>query len=110
MRLTPASRHMSTWRVATSTSVAPTLAKLPRPPKVIVPRVSGDTRRPECPSWRYSMARSLRQGGAGAVHVVGRDHELGVAERRVGEVDVDIGLRELERELPERPGAVDDVD
>src|SRR4051794_36262426 len=61
MRLTPASRHMSTWRVAVSTSVAPTFAKLPRPPKVIVPRVRLDTRRPECPSWRYSMAPSLRE-------------------------------------------------
>src|SRR3954471_18144222 len=64
MRLTPASRHMSTWRVPPSTSVLPTLANFSRPPKVMVPRVRADTRSPECPSWRYSIARSLRQRGA----------------------------------------------
>jgi hypothetical protein len=49
---TPASRHMSIWRRASSTPVVPTLANFPAPPKVIVPRVSAETRRPERPSWR----------------------------------------------------------
>src|SRR5215217_1867164 len=59
IRFTPASRHKSIWRRAPSTSVEPTLANLPPPPKVIVPRVSAETRRPERPSWRYSMRVSL---------------------------------------------------
>src|SRR5436190_845828 len=32
------------------------------------------------------------EGGAGAVEVVGGDHELDAAEGRVGELDVDVGL------------------
>src|ERR1700761_698920 len=59
MRLIPASRHMSTCRRASSTSVLPTLAKLPRPPNVMVPIVSTETRRPDLPSLRYSMGRTL---------------------------------------------------
>jgi len=51
----PASRHMSTWRLASATSVDPTLANGPRPPKVIVPMVSTDTRKPDLPSARYSI-------------------------------------------------------
>jgi hypothetical protein len=52
MRLTPASRHMSIWRRAPARSVFPTLAKLPRPPNVIVPRVRAETNNPELPSGR----------------------------------------------------------
>src|SRR5580692_7495582 len=55
MRLTPASRHMSTCRRACATSVVPTFSKTPRPPNVIVPIVSTETRRPDRPSARYSM-------------------------------------------------------
>src|SRR5262245_27066193 len=62
----PASRHMSTWRRAASTSVLPTLAKFPRPPKVIVPSDSADTRRPDRPSWRYSMLPPVRRARAPA--------------------------------------------
>src|SRR5712675_100455 len=56
MRFTPASRHMSSWRRAPVTSVPPTALNPPRPPKVIVPSVSADTRRPLRPSCRYSMS------------------------------------------------------
>ena len=42
---------------------APTLAKRPRPPKVMVPRVSVETRRPERPSWRYSTTGSFSEVG-----------------------------------------------
>src|SRR4051812_42806027 len=48
----PASRHMSSWRRAPATSVVPTVAFVP---KVMVPSASDETRRPERPSWRYSM-------------------------------------------------------
>src|SRR5215469_12743579 len=57
IRFTPASRHMSTWRRAPLASVAPTARNPPRPPKVIVPSVSADTRRPLRPSWRYSIGK-----------------------------------------------------
>src|SRR5580693_3818295 len=60
IRLTPASRHMSTWRSASSTSVEPTSANSPVPPNVIVPMVSTDTRRPDRPSARYSMRGPYR--------------------------------------------------
>src|SRR6202790_2151676 len=59
MRLTPASRHMSTCRPACATSVVPTFLNGPLPPKVIVPMVSTETRKPDCPSARYSMRRTL---------------------------------------------------
>src|SRR3954449_11745523 len=52
-RLIPTSRHMSTWRLAPSTSVEPSLLKLPCPPKVMVPRVRLDTNKPERPSCQY---------------------------------------------------------
>src|SRR4051794_27093036 len=55
MRVTPASAHRSICRRAPSTPVSPTLAKLPLPPKVMVPRVSAETRRPLAPSCRCSM-------------------------------------------------------
>src|ERR671932_1482981 len=58
-RLTPASRHISTCLLAPATSVEPTFPKAPRPPKVIVPRVSAETNRPERPRRRYSMGSSL---------------------------------------------------
>src|ERR671917_1805562 len=54
-RFTPASRHMSTCRVAPATSVEPTLSNGPLPPKVIVPRVNDETNRPERPRRRYSI-------------------------------------------------------
>src|ERR671917_2512561 len=54
-RLTPASRHMSTCRVAPETSVWPTLSKGPLPPNVMVPRVNDETKRPERPRRRYSI-------------------------------------------------------
>src|SRR5260370_23716256 len=60
MRLTPASRHMSTCRPASATSVDPTFLNGPRPPNVIVPMVSTETRKPEWPSVRYSMRTTLR--------------------------------------------------
>src|SRR5262245_17642526 len=66
IRLTPASRHMSTWRRASSTSVDPTFANGPVPPNVIVPIVSTEILRPELPSARYSTAASLAVGRPGA--------------------------------------------
>src|SRR5690242_15425737 len=54
MRLTPAARHWSICRLASATSVLPTLAKPPVPPKVMVPIVSAEIRRPDLPSSRYS--------------------------------------------------------
>lgn len=54
-KFTPASRHISICRVADPTSVLPTPAKPPTPPKVIVPIVNVETRKPERPSWRYSI-------------------------------------------------------
>src|SRR5579872_3120806 len=72
IRLTPASRHMSTWRSASSTSVEPTSANPPAPPNVIVPMVRTDMRRPDRPSARYSMGRpyrrSARGGSGGGYH------------------------------------------
>src|SRR5215468_3889911 len=65
IRLTPASRHMSTWRRASSTSVDPTFANGPVPPNVIVPIVSTEILRPELPSARYSTAASLAVGRPG---------------------------------------------
>ena len=65
MRLTPASRHMSTWRLAWSTSVEPTLAKSPRPPNVIVPRVSAETRRPELAELAIFHGRPYEPGAGG---------------------------------------------
>src|SRR5215211_5441454 len=59
-RLIPASRHISTCLLAPETSVAPTLLKPPCPPKVIVPRVSAETNKPERPRRRYSIGSSLR--------------------------------------------------
>ena len=55
-RLTPWSTHRSIWRVAPSTSVAPSLENPPLPPKVIVPMVIVETFSPDRPSVRYSMA------------------------------------------------------
>src|SRR3954451_7226027 len=57
-RLIPASRHMSTCLFAPATSVEPTLLKPPCPPKVIVPRVRAETKRPELPRRRYSIGSS----------------------------------------------------
>src|SRR5262245_11545472 len=62
IRLTPASRHMSTWRRASCTSVDPTFANAPVPANVIVPMVSTEIFRPELPSVRYSTAASLAVG------------------------------------------------
>src|SRR3984893_8336329 len=94
MRLTPASRHMSTWRLAWATSVDPTLANGPRPPNVIVPMVSTETRRPEVPSGRYSIFRPYLPGtgikGAGTGRVP------------AGQVAVDGGIRL--HPLPGPPG------
>src|SRR5829696_4554991 len=59
-RLTPASRHISTYLVAVATSVDPTTSKPPRPPNVMVPRVMVETKRPERPRRRYSIGSSLR--------------------------------------------------
>src|SRR3954470_20942922 len=89
MRLTPASRHMSTWRVPPSTSVLPTLANLSRPPKVMVPRVRADTRSPECPSWRYSMGPSLRQLRAGHGRAVLEQQRLELARGHLAREHVD---------------------
>ena len=54
--VSPASRQMSTSRVASATSLAPQALKnsLP-PPNVPVPRLSTGTLKPEPPSCRYSM-------------------------------------------------------
>src|SRR4051794_27259814 len=49
---------MSSCRRAPAVSVVPALGSLP---KVIVPSVSAETRRPERPSWRYSMGGTLAQ-------------------------------------------------
>src|SRR6187549_3494772 len=67
----PASRQMSTRRVASLTSLEPQALKnsLP-PPKVPVPKVSAGTMKPEAPSLRYSMSvllhESLRRAHAAA--------------------------------------------
>src|SRR5271168_4374601 len=55
-RLTPASRQISTSRVASATSLAPHALKnsLP-PPKVPVPKLNTGTLRPEPPRIRYSI-------------------------------------------------------
>src|SRR4051794_28071414 len=56
-RLSPASRQMSTMRVASATSLLPQPAKnSPLPPKVPVPKLSAGTFKPEPPSDLYSMA------------------------------------------------------
>ena len=53
---TPASRQMSTSRVASATSVAPhALKNSLLPPKVPVPRLSTGTLNPDPPSYRYSI-------------------------------------------------------
>src|SRR5215469_12285938 len=57
---------MSTWRRAWSRSVEPTWAKPPRPPNVIVPMVSTETRRPDFPSVRYSIHPTLLSRGPGS--------------------------------------------
>src|SRR5882672_3207070 len=61
----PASRQMSTSRVASATSLAPQDLKnsLP-PPKVPVPRLNAGTLNPEPPSCLYSIDRSsMRPNG-----------------------------------------------
>lgn len=56
--VTPASRQMSTSRVASLTSLAPQAPKnSPLPPNVPVPNVSAGTLKPELPSLRYSMVK-----------------------------------------------------
>src|SRR4051812_23556095 len=56
--VSPASRQMSTSRVASATSLDPhELNSAPFPPNVPVPKVSTGTLKPELPSLRYSMAR-----------------------------------------------------
>ena len=61
--LTPASRQMSTRRVASLTSVLPhSLKNSVLPPKVPVPKVRTGTFSPEPPRDRYSM-RMLHGGG-----------------------------------------------
>src|SRR5690349_19229301 len=57
--------HMSTCRRAPATSVEPVLAKAPLPPKVMVPSVRVEMRRPERPSWRYCMGSVPRWTEAG---------------------------------------------
>ena len=50
----PASRQMSTSRVASATSLAPhALNNSPPPPNVPVPKLSAGTFNPEPPSWRF---------------------------------------------------------
>src|ERR1700757_2892677 len=56
---TPASRHRSTMRLAASPWVVPKPTAF-SPAKVAAPKLSAGTIRPEAPSRRYSMARSLR--------------------------------------------------
>src|SRR4051794_28741361 len=52
----PASRQISTSRVASVTSLAPqALNSSPRPPNVPVPRLSTGTLKPEPPRSRYSI-------------------------------------------------------
>src|SRR5450432_247678 len=54
--LSPASRQMSTRRVASATSVVPQARKRsPLPPKVPVPKLSAGTFKPEPPSCLYSI-------------------------------------------------------
>src|SRR5208283_1364400 len=64
-RFTPASRQISTSRVASATSLAPQARKnsLP-PPKVPVPKLSTGTLNPDRPRSRYSMIdRSYNDSG-----------------------------------------------
>src|SRR5437879_13740777 len=57
-RLTPASKQMSTIRVASATSLAPhALKNSVPPPNVPVPKLRNGTFKPDVPSWRNSIAR-----------------------------------------------------
>src|SRR5262245_36062514 len=58
-RFTPASRQRSSCRDAPARSMLPTAEPL-APPNPIVPSPSDDTRIPERPSWRYSIAHMAR--------------------------------------------------
>src|SRR5580704_7937429 len=119
IRLTPASRHMSTWRSASPTSVEPTSANAPVPPNVIVPMVSTDTRRPDRPSARYSMRGPYRghawcgRGGGyhgpfGTIKIVSRTLAggTGASRRGVGGVPGHGGGRHRGQAGGEHGGAV----
>ena len=54
--VSPASRQMSTSRVASAASLSPNPLKAPSPPNVAVPRLRTGTLKPEAPSCRCSMA------------------------------------------------------
>src|SRR5438270_13764700 len=83
----PASRQMSTSRLASFTSVAPhALNSAPAPPNVPVPKLSAGTFNPELPSCRYSIIshyhssdRSFRQTfapGASVDNISGQGFDL----------------------------------
>ena len=62
--------------------------------------------------WRpgpASIERGLRQGGAGAGHVIGGDHDLRTPGSGVSELDVDVGLSKLPGQLAEGAGPVLDI-
>src|SRR5690349_6885681 len=114
MRLIPASRHMSTWRRAWSTSVDPTWANPPRPPNVIVPMVSTETLRPDFPSVRYSIHPTLPTGGGAAAGWCSGDRgersdgaDAGGVAAGKGAVDLRVGVHPLlgpALDLPGHPG------
>src|SRR5580698_5961419 len=58
-RFTPASRHISIWRLASAPRVLPIIANIPEPPKVIAPKLKTETLRPLRPSSRYCMLFSI---------------------------------------------------
>ena len=80
---TPASRHTSTRRVASLTSLAPQgLKKSVRPPNVPVPKVRIGTFSPELPSCRYSICVSvIRTSGRRAPPEAGHNCELRAGDR-----------------------------
>src|SRR3954468_20131339 len=82
-RLSPPSRHTSTRRVASATSLAPQALKnsLP-PPKVPVPRLSTGTLNPEPPSCLYSIESSAPLESIGPV-----DWRTRVGDVAVGTVE-----------------------
>src|SRR4051794_1334472 len=91
----PASRQMSTSRVASATSLAPhALNSSPPPPKVPVPKLRTGTFRPEPPSCLYSIATPSLLLSKQPEHISSRGGP-GPFERRI--VGVTFRPRRVER-------------
>src|SRR6187551_2726765 len=83
---------MSICRRAPSTSIDPTGANIPFPPKPIVPRVSTETRRPLRPSCRCSMALSPRLGLLALPLLLAQLHPPDLAGQRLRQVGHELDL------------------